>query len=369
MNGLPSFSMIFIELAATAIARSARGIVGIIMKDDTDQSFNKKAYYSAADVKEVEWGEKNYKILKRLVFKGAPFKVLVYRLNEDATDLKPALEYFKRAEPNYMAYPGGTTLEHADLVSWLKSIRNEQSIRKSTIKLITVDQDADHEAVIEMPSVQNRFVVEGETFNAFEYTACHAGCAAGVPLNSSLTYYKHPWIDDMDLIDESAGKSVEDYIKEGKLVIDYDGKNYKVMRGVTSFVTPSDTKNRSFSKIRLMEIMDLNMKDIRETYDDYYLGKYQNFYGNKKLFMGAVNAYLGTFKEGGQLDPAHANKMDVDLAAHKTFLLEQGEDEEYVNGLSEYQLRRVNTADKLFANIKDYKPTDVMEDCVIKAYL
>ncbi|MGL4968922.1 MAG: hypothetical protein ACRC5B_01960, partial [Fusobacteriaceae bacterium] len=266
-----------------------------------------------------------------------------------------------------------------DLVSWINSIRNTETIKlgndTSTIKLvISADTAPDKPWTLDYSSMQSHHEINGLEdvyFDAQEYTACIASMASGVALNSSLTSAAQPWLKSMksSITDESAE------IKKGKLVTSFDGNKFIIIRGVTSFTTPTDSMNRSFSKIRKMEIMDIHQKDIRNTFKEYYRGKYQNIYANKLLFMGAVNAYLSDFIKAGQLNPANENKMKIDIDAHKKFLIEKGvykgkqitEDE--VNKMSEYELLRIDTDDIVFAYIPDYKPTDVMEDFKGEAYL
>ena len=92
---------------------------------------------------------------------------------------------------------------------------------------------------------------------------------------------------------------------------------------VTSFITPTDSINISFSKKRKMEIMDNHQKDIRNTFKENYRGKYQNIYAKKLLFTGAVNAYISDYITAGQLNPPNENKMKIDIDAHKKFLIEK----------------------------------------------
>lgn len=187
---------------------------------------------------------------------------------------------------------------------------------------------------------------------------------AGVALNSSITNMEQSWLKSFitEVDDENTA------IGEGKLLTSFDGSKYVILRGITSFTTATDTQNRSFSKIRKMEIMDLHQKDIRNVFNTSYRGKFQNIYSNKLLFLAAVNAYLLTFTKAGQLDPANENKMKIDIEATREWIIGKGTfngkpiSEEEGKKLTEYQLLRANTDDILFAHIPDYKPTDVMED-------
>jgi hypothetical protein len=364
MNGLPSFSMVFKELSTTAVERSERGVVGIILRDETDISFTTKTLYDATGVSDTEWTEGNQAYLNDLAFRGTPFKVVIYRIGLTETDLTAATTYFKQLEPNYVAMPAATTDEVTTLVSWVSAIRSESATRPSTVKLVVAGALPDKEYIVDLDNSQT-YTIDDVTYTAQEYSLCIAGMAAGVSLNSSLTYYKMSWLDSCTTIDDE-----ETAVQAGKIVTTYDGAYYKVMRGVTSFITATDEKGKSFSKIRLMEIMDLHKKDIRDTYDDYYLGKYQNIYTNKMRFAGAVNAYLSEFVKDGQLDSANENKLDVDIDANKTWCLANGKyTEEELAEMDDYTARRVNTGDDVLMKIEDYKPTDVMEDMTIEVYL
>lgn len=391
MNIKPTFDFQFKELASVRIQGAPRGILGLLLFDETSENFTTKEYYSSIEVDKTHWNEKNYQILKFLAFTGNPFKVKVYKAT--INNINDILAEVKKDEPNYFACPiippdldpvakskqSKASSLKIDLVSWINSIRNTETIKlgndTSTIKLvISADTAPDKPWILDYSLLQTHHEINGLEdvyFNAQEYTACIASMAAGVALNSSLTSAAQPWLKSMKstITDESAE------IKKGKLVTSFDGNKYIILRGVTSFTTPTDSMNRSFSKIRKMEIMDIHQKDIRNTFKEYYRGKYQNIYANKLLFMGAVNAYLSDYIKAGQLNPANENKMKIDIDAHKKFLIEKGVykgkqiTEEEVNKMSEYELLRIDTDDIVFAYVPDYKPTDVMEDFKGEAYL
>ena len=76
MNGSPKFVLEIEEVAATAIARSEQGVVGVILFDSTQEK-EKYKYSSSGDVLQSEWTSENYKLLKDLAFVGSPYKVIV----------------------------------------------------------------------------------------------------------------------------------------------------------------------------------------------------------------------------------------------------------------------------------------------------
>lgn len=384
LNGLPKFKLKFIELAAVLIQKAPRGVLGVLLFDDTDNTFTKKTYFNATEVKEEEWTKENYNALKSMAFRGNAFKVIVYKATKD--NMSEVLKVVEKDEPNYFCCPfplPGTeespSTTKSDLESWIKSIRNEEGIKlgkdTSTIKLvISSDAKPDCPFIIDYDLRQTHHEIagfKGTNYDAQAYTLCIASMCAGVALNSSITSMEQGWLTAFKTTvpDENTA------IGEGKLLTGYDGTKYTILRGVTSFTTPTDSMNRSFTKIRKMEIMDLHQKDIRNTFKDYYRGKYQNIYSNKLLFLGAVNAYLNDFIKAGQLDPANENRMKIDIEATRNYIMGKGVykgkpiTEEECKKLTEYELLRANTDDILFAYIPDYKPTDVMEDFEGEAYL
>ena len=352
------------------------------MFDATKEDFTKKEYYSAVEIKEEDWTSENFKALKAMAFRGNPFKVVVYKATKE--NINDVLKQIKVDEPNYLCCPFTTGEDKpetlvSDLESWINSIRNTETIKlgndTSTIKLVVSSSaKPDKPWIIDYDSRQVAHTIvdfEEKAYTAQEYTLCIASMCAGVALNASITNMEQSWLKSFKTTVDDENTA----IGEGKLLTGFDGNKYTIIRGVTSFTTATDTMNRSFSKIRKMEIMDIHQKDIRNVFKEAYRGKYQNFYPNKLLFLGAVNAYLKEFVKAGQLDPANENRMKIDTEATRDYIISKGTykgkpiTEEEAKKLTEYELLRANTDDILFAYIPDYKPTDVMEDFEGKAYL
>ena len=382
LNGKCKFQLEFIERAAVGVAQSVRGVLGVILFDTTSDTFTKKEYYSAIEVKEDDWTEENFNALKAMAFRGNPFKVVCYKATKD--NLQDVLKQIKLDEPNYLVCPfteGEDKPETlvSDLESWINSIRNKETIKlgndTSTIKLIVSSAAKPNQPwIIDYDQRQTAHTIvefEKKAYTAQEYTLCIGSMCAGAPLNASITNMEQSWLKAFTTTVDDENTA----IGEGKLLTSYDGSKYVILRGVTSFTTATDTMNRSFTKIRKMEIMDLHQKDIRNTFKDYYRGKYQNIYSNKLLFLGAVNSYLAEFQKSGQLDPANENRMKIDIEAVRSWIVEKGTykgkpiTEEEAKKLTEYELCRANTDDIVFAYIPDYKPTDVMEDFEGQAFM
>jgi hypothetical protein len=81
---MPSIDVVFKQLSATAIARSERGYAILIVRDETDKTFDYKEYNLVTDVTEADYTETNYQYIND-IFTFSPYKVCVVRIDEDGT--------------------------------------------------------------------------------------------------------------------------------------------------------------------------------------------------------------------------------------------------------------------------------------------
>ena len=302
--GLPEINIEFSSLAVSAVQRSQRGIVALILKDDTG-SFDSIEYRSITDINEADWTAENFDYIKK-AFLGIPSKVIVERLDTIAENYNAALTRLASKRWNYLAIPGIEALDVLDIEAQVKTWRDTD---KKTFKAVLPNSDSDHEGII-------NFATEGikvgeTTYSASEYTARIAGILAGMPLTRSATYYV---LSEVDSITESADPDAD--IDAGKLILINDGEKIKIARGVNSLTTVSEGKSNDWKKIKIIEGHDLIQEDITRTFENDYVGKVNNSYDNQVLFIAAVNAYLRSL-EGDVLDPAADNKVTIDVEAQR----------------------------------------------------
>jgi len=132
----------------------------------------------------------------------------------------------------------------------------------------------------------------------------------------------------------------------------------KIARGVNSLVTLTDDKSEDFKKIKIVEAMDLVKDDIRETFEDSYVGQVINDYDNKSLFLAAINSYFKELEGDNILDSNSENKADINVSAQKKYLIEKQVD---VTNLNDQQVKEYNTGSKVFVT-SSVKFVDAMED-------
>lgn len=302
--GLPEINISFSGLGVSAIQRSQRGIVALILKDDTG-TFDSIEYRSIIDVKETDWNAANLAAIRQ-TFLAVPSKVIIERLDADAASYSDALNRLSGKRWNYLAVPGIAPADTSIVATQVKTWRDAG---KKIFKAVLPNTEGDHEGIINFTT--SGIVVASATFSASQYTGRIAGILAALPLTRSATYYELP---EVKTITESADPDGD--IDDGKMILINDEGTVKIGRGVNSLTTVSGNKTADMKKIKIIEGHDLVRDDITRTFKNEYVGKVNNNYDNQVLFLAAINAYLRGL-QGDVLDPAGNNRMDVDVEAQR----------------------------------------------------
>ena len=301
--GLPIIDFIFSTLASSVIARSARGVVALILRDATAvPTFY--TYNIESDVASEDWTATNLQYIKD-AFLGAPNKVIVVRGGAADLNYTTQLATLALKKWDWLAIPGIAVEDVADASSWIMA----QRLAKKTFKMVLPNSTSDHEGIVNLGT--SGIVVGANTYTASQYTARIAGILAGLSLARSSTYFK---LSEVDAITES--ERPDDDIDAGKLILINQDGVIKIGRGVNSLTTTTINKPKSFKKIKIIEGMDLIKEDITKAFSDEYVGKVVNTYDNQVLFITAVNRYFRGL-EGDVLDPNGDNAAEVNVPAQR----------------------------------------------------
>ncbi|SDZ19336.1 phage tail sheath C-terminal domain-containing protein [Tindallia californiensis] len=347
--GLPEILIKFQSLAVSAIQRSERGIVALILKDDTKKDFDTKEYSIITDIDPDDWTEENKDYIEK-AFLGVPNKIIVERIDEDATDYNEALQRLATKHWNWGAIPGIGESDVSTVATWLKTKRDNFD---KVYKMVLPNNDGDHEGIVNFTTEDIK--VGERVYTTAEYTARLAGVFAGLSLQRSSTYYK---LNEVDSIKESEDPDQD--IDDGKLILIND-EGVKIGRGVNSLTTLDVTQGEDWKKIKIIEGHDLVKEDIRRTFNDEYVGRVNNSYDNQVLFISAVNAYLQTL-EGEVLNPNVDNFVDVDIEAQRLAWEGIGTD---TSEWDEQEIKNNTFQSKVFIN-GPMRFLDAMEDLYLK---
>ncbi len=349
--GLPEIIIDFKTKSSTAITRSSRGVVAMIIKDDTD-SATSYTYTSVTKVDNDKFSVDSKKYIAQ-VFKSYISKLLIQRITDDNT-LDKALNKLSKEPFNYLCYPEAESGDNEKISLWIKSQRQ----KNKTYKAVLSKTQADHEGIINY--VSTCVDINGDTYTPDKYTPRIAGIFASIPFTISSTYYKLPELED-------AINDIEDLDSEvdtGKLILIKDDGVVKIGRGVNSFTTTSITKGNELKKIRIVEIIDMIKDDIYKTVKDNYIGRVSNTYDNKMICVSAINSYLFDLARDGILGDGD-NKVDIDVEAHRLYLMFIGKTEEQVNQMDDTTLRKCRTGSNLYLT-GNIVPVDCIEDIKIE---
>lgn len=332
--GLPNINIEFKTTAASAIERSEKGVVGIIIKDAASSGA-----FTLTKVSQIpaQLGTANREYVER-AFSGyinPPKKVILYVQPSTSTDLSEGLAYMATQTIDYLAGPPDiATAECTAIVAWIKSQRADGY----TPKAVLPDTQADSEAIINFTT--SGILVNGTKYTAAQYCSRIAGLIAGTPLTISCTYAP---LTEVTSVDPMTKDQLDAAIEAGKFVIFYDGEKVKVGRGVNSLQTTTQDKGSAFKKIKIVEAVDMMNSDIRMTAQDSYIGKYSNSYDNKCLLISAIKGYFATLETEGVLKSGSAVEIDTD--AQEDYLEAHGTD---TSKMTAQEIKEANTGDKVF---------------------
>ena len=404
--GLPKVIINFRTQSTTAIARSARGIVAMILKNETT---NTSKYYRIADTSDIPstgLSDSNIDLIKKCLL-GTPLRILVYTLpldsvtvisgggesmveedadaetstaTETATETKltqaDILKKLVNIKWNYICAPTGNTQEQEDLASWVKAQRNN---KRKTFKAVVAKVAADHYGIINFTGDNIRIVNPAYTdalreadgdetkvtvpqyikYSTANYTARIAGILAGLSLDRSATYYELSEVVDCDAYDD-----IDSNINNGELCLfdEQDGNGVKIARACNSLHTFTTDVGQDFRFIKIIEAIDMIQDDIRDTFKEEYVGKVINNYNHKMLFIAAIGVYFRGLK-GNVLDASDTaqNFVDIDEAAQKDYAILHGDK---VEDMTVQQIREYNTGTNVYLQGR-ITPVNAMEDLKI----
>lgn len=337
--GLPEIIINFKEKASDAISRSSRGMVAVLLQDDTAEQFLTPCT-RWKDVKDSEWSKESLKALK-IVFKGGPRQVLIVRMlkTEGVSDLSGTLQEISAINIDYLVYPDYQAKDLSTFKEFIATVHEDGK----KIKAVLPNAVADDMHIINLTTgyVTAKWADEENTvtYTTAEYCCRIAGILAGLPLTQSCTYYVLDEVVDADIPAEP-NKAID----SGELVIVFDGEKYKIGRGVTSLQTITVETPEAYKKIKIVEGMDVIRHDIFSTFEDSYVGKVVNSYDNKQLFAGAVNDYLRTM-QGSVLNAEAENEVEVSADGNREYLEEHGTD---TTDMTNQELKEANTGSYMY---------------------
>lgn len=351
---LPNIDIVFRQLAVTAVQRSERGVLCVVMYDEKQETGIKKFIYKrGADVLKTDYSEANYTALMR-AFDVAVNKVYVLRC-KDETEFSDIVKELDKIKFNYVCT--NVKALQQQLANQVVQYNRDNQGHKCVAVVENITQ-ADSKYVIQLKGTGGT-LKEGGSVNAEDYVIRIASTLCNLPMNRSLTYYVFEdlasWDDSYLTTEAPTGK----WISDGWLLLINDDEDVKCARAVNSLTTFTSTDTEPMSHIIIVESMNMIIEDIYNTFRSYYVGKYKNTLSNQRLFITSVNAYFRQLMREEVLDDSYDNRCYVDIESQRLAWLGIGktEAEDWTDAKVEAMSFRTNVF--LGGNVKI---SDVMED-------
>lgn len=344
--GLPIIDISFKQLAKSAVIRSQRGIVALILKDTTKASLT---VFDEGDIPS-NLSEVNQGLIKD-VLKGSPNKIELFVLGTEG-QISEALTYFEGVEFNLMCMPSA---ESGDITAIKAFIKKMNDVVKYKCDAILANDKADSEAIINYTA--KNIVVNGESVTTANHTARMAGVIEGTPLHQSVTFAT---LSDVDSIENLTKEEADRRIDAGELILVREMGKVRVARGVNSLTTLTDVKGNAFQKIKLRKTLNLIHNDLRRVIVEKYIGKVPNNYDNKCVLITEIKNYLDELSNEQLIEKV--NTVGIDLIAQKKWLKDNTNLD--VNAMTEQEIKEANTQSNVFLAIS-LKVVDAMEDIMI----
>lgn len=347
--GLPKIDLVFKSLAVSAIERSKKGIVCLIIKDDTDKTFEFAEYKAIDEIETSKYTATNVQYIKDC-FAGNPSKIIVARMDIVGT-LAEFLPKIKTKYFNWIGLAEGATQEQQDLVTWVKNTnQNDKKVYKAIVYKATLTDN------MQIVNFKNDTVkpIGKEAIAGEKYISRLLGIFAGLPFTESATYYV---LNDLE--DVSVFTDLETQVNEGGLCLFNDEGKVRIARAVNSLQTVSQGLSDDMKKITIVEAMNQIQTDVSDTFKNYYLRKYKNVYDNQVLFISAINSYFRQLANDSVLDTNFKNEAFVNVEKQRLAWIGTGKTE--AENWSELEVKLNTFRSNLFLGGR-VKILDAMED-------
>jgi len=353
-QGLPNINIAFRSEAVASIARMAKGIVAVIVRDAMVAQPDTPSFYALGSVLELPTalGQINRDFVSQafLGYVSQPRRVLLYVLPDDAADISDALTFLVTQVFDYLVCPPDVSPADVALaVAWIKAERQNHN---AIYKAVLPNAAADHEAIV-------NFTTEGievgdKTYTAAGYCSRIAGLLAGTPIAISATFATLPEVRNVVRLTQDEGDAAVD---AGEFILIHDGQKVKTGRAVNSLQTLTADHGAPFQKIKIVEIVDIIQHDLRRAIADNYIGKRSNSYDNKLVLVTAIQVYFDQMERDDVLG-RNTSEVDIDTAEQELYLRSIGVD---TSDMTAQQIREANTGSEVFI-LSNISILDAMED-------
>lgn len=202
-------------------------------------------------------------------------------------------DYFKEAQQhnfNTMALTTEDPVVKGAALSFIRDMRDKEG-KKAQVVLANY-ASADYEGVI---SVKNGVVLDsGQTLPAHLAAVYVAGATAGANVNQSNTYAAYEGAVAVDT--RYLNSEIIEALQKGEFLFIERGDKVIVEQDINTFTGYEPKKGKVFSKNRVIRMIDSLANDIRQIFENYYIGKVDNNADGRNIYRNELVHYLETLQ-------------------------------------------------------------------------
>lgn len=346
--GLPMIDISFKKLATTAVARSSRGIVAMILKDTTKEIFE---VIEESDISS-NITEENQKLIKEAL-KGndySPNKIIVYVLGSEE-QASEAITYFESQEFNTICMPNAEADDNTSIETFVNKMKN---IVKYRVCGVLYNKASNNFEIMNLTA--KNITLGGTSVNSASVVARLAGLVEGTPLNKSITFSTLEY----DGVEALTKEEADTRINNGEIIFVREMGKIRVARGVTSMTASDKDTGDAFKNLQTVKISNLVHNDLRKVIVEKYIGKVPNTYANKCNLIVEITEYLRELEREQLIE--QINYVGIDIEAQRKYL-KDNTNLDVVN-MTEQEIKEANTGTNVFLAIS-FKIVNAMEDVQI----
>jgi hypothetical protein len=318
-------------LANSIATRADKGVLILVLDDK-----NVQGLYTYRQLKKVteNWETANKNYISTAFSDYGVAEIMVVSQHTNANSTVNGKDNISNSLPNCLAllnkvFKNGwlvapqisTDADKKIVADFVKSQRKDSDY---PIKAVLYNYEADNEAIVNFTGANLKNTINGTTslVESGDYTVEVASYLCILGPNESITNHVAKNITDCDIKDDDDAS-----VANGELFLYNNGTNIVFSRGVTSKQTFATNESEALSKIRVVEVIDMVKSDLRDTFNNSYLGKYGNSYANRKSLVSNLNGtYFKTISKQGYLSNDEVSFCELDVDATRNYLESKGTD-------------------------------------------
>ncbi|WP_042170637.1 phage tail sheath family protein [Paenibacillus gorillae] len=203
--------------------------------------------------------------------------------NQQHADYLSAIELY---DFNTIALPVGDESLKAVYTAFVRRLREEEGRKVQAV--LANFPSANHEGIISLKNGVK--LADGTVVPAEKATVWVAAATAGAALNESLTYAAYENAVDVDV--RYSNSQIETALRSGEFVFTASRGGAIVEQDINSLTQYGAAKNPSFSKNRVIRVLDGIANDLKALFESSYIGKIDNNADGRNLFRSEVVKYL-----------------------------------------------------------------------------